>query len=74
MSNLFGIIVLISAITLIISVAMQEGADQSSVLTGQGPGSLFGANRAVGREYTLKRITMISAIVFMLSNIVLITL
>ena len=74
MVNVIGIIVLISSITLIVSVAAQEGADQSSVLSGQSPDSLFGSNRAVGREHTLKRVTLIAAVVFMISNIILISL
>ena len=50
---------------------IQEGSDQSSVLMGVAPEALWGRNKSVSREATLKRITVIAAVLFFVSTLLL---
>lgn len=72
MDVLFSALVLISAFGIIISVVFQEGetAGMGSI-GGNAPRPLFGTNKELGKNATLQRITVISAVVFMLSTLIL---
>ena len=68
MGTFLSIVIFISAILLIFSVLLQEGksAGMSGTIAG-GAETLFGKGRAHGLQATLQRMTVISAIVFMIS-------
>jgi len=71
MTIFFSIVFLISSITLIVSVLMQESKSEGlGALTGGGQ-NVFGKSRFKTLESLLSRITTISAIVFMISALVL---
>jgi preprotein translocase subunit SecG len=72
MTIFFSILVLLSSLALIISVVLQEGNDDGmSALSGGASGSLFGKSRGTTRTDMLKRITVVSAVIFMISTLVL---
>lgn len=72
MTIFFSILVLLSSLALIISVVLQEGNDEGiSALSGGASGSLFGKSRGTTRADMLKRITVVSAVIFMISTLVL---
>lgn len=72
MTIFFSILVLLSSLALIISVVLQEGNDEGiSALSGGASGSLFGKTRGTTRSDMLKRITVVSAVIFMISTLVL---
>lgn len=71
MSGLFTFLVLVSSLGLIISVTMQEGSSEGLGTIGGESSSLFGKTRGSSKEDILKRITAISAVVFLISNLVL---
>ena len=68
MSTFFTITILISSISLIISVMLQEGNDEGlGTIGGNSPDSLWGKNRGTSKEAMLKRITVVSAVIFIIS-------
>ncbi|RBP41610.1 preprotein translocase subunit SecG [Garciella nitratireducens] len=72
MTTFLIILLLISSFALIITILLQPG--KSAGLSGSiagGAESLFGKKRAKGYEAILSRITTISAVVFMLSALLL---
>lgn len=72
MNILFSILILVSSIALIISVMLQEGSEEGLGAIGGGASeSLFGGNRGTTREDMLKRVTVISAVIFIISALVL---
>jgi preprotein translocase subunit SecG len=72
MTMFFSVLVLISSLSLIVSVVMQEGSEQGLGTIGGGASdSLFGKARGTSREDMLKRITVISAVIFIISTLVL---
>lgn len=71
MTIFFSVLVLISSLSLIISVVMQEGSEQGLGTIGGASDSLFGKSRGTSREDMLKRITVISAVIFIISTLVL---
>lgn len=72
MTMFFSVLVLISSLSLIVSVVMQEGSEQGlGTIGGGGSDSLFGKARGTSREDMLKRITVISAVIFIISTLVL---
>lgn len=72
MIRLFSVLILASSLILIISVVMQEGSSQGmGAISGGGSNSLFGNARGSSREEVLKKITVISAVVFIISALVL---
>lgn len=71
MATLFTVIFLISSIALIISVLLQDEKSEGLGTLSGGNGSFFGSSKSRGKEYLLNRITTISAIVFMISALVL---
>lgn len=73
-ATFFTAIFLISSISLIISVVLQdEKSEGLGVLTGE-KDSFFGSAKSRGKDYILNRITTISAIVFMISALALVAL
>lgn len=66
MTIALSIIVIISALSIIISVVMQEGKDRGDA-TFIPPEPIWGSNKGLGRAFTLKRITIISMTVFVIS-------
>ncbi|MCF6462500.1 preprotein translocase subunit SecG [Clostridium sp. Cult1] len=71
MTIFFSIIFLISSISLIVSVLLQESKSEGlGALTGGGQ-NLFGKSRLRTFEAMLSRITTVSAVVFMISALVL---
>lgn len=71
MTTALYVIVFISSLALIGLMMIQEGSDQSSVLMGVAPEALWGRNKSVSREATLKRITVIAAVLFFVSTLLL---
>jgi len=71
LTTLFSAIFLISSIALIISVLLQEEKSEGLAVLSGGRDSVFGSSKSRGKEYLLNRITTISAIVFMISALVL---
>ncbi|MCI6610389.1 MAG: preprotein translocase subunit SecG [Ezakiella sp.] len=71
MTTVLYIIVFLSALALIALMMIQEGADQNSVLMGVPPEVLWGRNKSASRDATLKRMTVISAVVFFVSTLIL---
>jgi len=70
--TLFSALVMISALGLIVSVLLQEGAENGlGALAGSAPEQLWGKNRSTSREATLQRATIISAVIFIISTLVL---
>lgn len=67
-----GILLLISSILIIITVAMQESKQRglSGTIAGSSSDSYFGRNRAHTREATLAKVTKICAIVFIVVTII----
>lgn len=71
MTILFSVIFLISSIALIVSVLLQDEKSEGLGALSGSKGSMFGNSKSRGKEYLLSRITTISAIVFMISALVL---
>lgn len=72
MTTLFSITILASSIALIVSVLFQEGNDEGlGTIGGNAPDSLWGKNRGTSKQAMLKRITTVSAIIFIISAIAL---
>lgn len=72
MTTLFSILVLISSIALIVSVALQESKEEGfGAITGDSSASLWGKTRGKSREDVLKRITVASSVIFFISTILL---
>lgn len=72
MQTLFSILILASSITLIISVLLQEGNDEGlGAISGNSADSLWGKNRGTTKEAMLQRLTVVAAIVFIISALVL---
>ncbi|NLX62602.1 MAG: preprotein translocase subunit SecG [Tissierellia bacterium] len=74
MATFFTAVFLISSISLIISVLLQDDKSEGlGVLTGD-KDSFFGNAKSRSKDYILNRITTISAIVFMISALVLVAI
>lgn len=72
MTTLFSISILASSIALIISVVMQEGSSEGvGVVGGNSSNSLLGKSRGTSREDMLRRITIISSVIFIISALAL---
>lgn len=72
MSTVLIILLVITSIVLIASILLQPGKSAGlSGAIGGGAESLFGKKKAKGYEALLARLTTISAIVFMLSALLL---
>lgn len=72
MTTLFSITILASSISLIVSVLFQEGSNQGlGSMAGNAPGSLGGKNRGSSKQTILRRVTIVSAVIFIISAIAL---
>lgn len=71
MTTLFSVLILISSILLIVTVLFQESKSEGLGAISGGAEKIWGKARARTMEATLRKITTISAIVFMISAIVL---
>lgn len=72
MTTFFSVLILISSISLIISVLLQEGNEEGlGTIGGNAPESLWGKNRGTSREAMLQRVTIVSAIIFIISALAL---
>ncbi len=71
MTTFFSVLVLASSLSLIVAVVLQEGSEGLGTLAGGSSDSLFGKSRGKSREDMLKRITVVSAVIFIISTLVL---
>ncbi|NLY84793.1 MAG: preprotein translocase subunit SecG [Tissierellia bacterium] len=72
MTTFFSILVLISSISLIVSVVLQESKEGGlGTISGDSSASLWGKTRGKSREDVLKRITVISSVIFLISTLFL---
>lgn len=73
MQTFVSVVLLVSALGLIISVLLQEGSEEGlgAISGGGGPSTLWGKNKGTSKEAILQRITIISAVLFMISTIIL---
>ena len=75
MSLLFTIILVVSSIGLIVSVLMQSGKSAGlSGAIGGGAEQLFGKQKGRGYDKIFDRVTKISAILFIVSALILVAL
>ena len=73
LTTFLSIIVALSAIATICAVVVQESNQVGlGTLDGSSPSSEWGSNRGTSRKDMLKRITVVSSIIFFLSTIILI--
>ena len=72
MTTFFSVLILAASIGLIVSVAMQESSSGGmGAIGGNASNAAFGSARGSSREDVLKRITVISAVIFIISALVL---
>ncbi len=72
MTTFFSILVLASSLALIISVVLQEGSEDGlSALSGGGSDSLWGKSKGKSRGDMLRRITVVSSVIFIISTLFL---
>lgn len=72
MTTMFSILILVSSLSLIVSVLFQEGSDEGlGAMSGNSPDSLWGKNRGTSKQAMLQKITIVSAIIFIISAIAL---
>lgn len=72
MTTLFSILILVSSISLIVSVLSQEGSRGGlGTIGGNAPDSSWGKNRGTSKQAMLKKVTIVSAIVFIISAVAL---
>lgn len=72
MTIFFSILVLASSLSLIVSVVLQESNEGGlGTLAGDSSASLWGKTRGKSREDVLKRITVISSVIFLISTLFL---
>ena len=71
MTTFFSVIALASSLGLIISVALQESSESSGVLGGGGSEASWGQSRGSSKEEILKKVTVVSAVVFIVSHLIL---
>lgn len=70
MQTLWSVIIIISAIAVTVAVTVQEGKDRADS-TFLSPEPIWGKNKGIGKDFTLKRITIISMLVFAASTLAL---
>jgi preprotein translocase subunit SecG len=73
MQTFFSVVLLASALGIIVSVLLQEGSEGGIGAIGGGsePSALWGKNKGTSKEVILQRVTIIAAVLFMISTIVL---
>lgn len=74
MELLFTVLALISSLALIVSVALQDSAEQGmGAISGEAT-PLWGQAKGQSRNDVLKRVTIISAVVFIISHLALVAI
>lgn len=71
MQTLFQILIIASSLFLIGTILLQPGKSEGLGTIGGGAEKIWGKNKAKGFEATLSRLTTISAIIFIISALVL---
>lgn len=72
MTTLFTITILVSSLSLIASILMQEGSSEGlGSIGGNAPDSMWGKNRGTSKAAMLKKVTVVSAVIFIISAIAL---
>ena len=71
MTTLFSILILASSLGVIVSVVMQEGSSEGMGAVGGGAPNISGGSRGSSREDLLKKTTIVSSIIFIISALVL---
>lgn len=72
LSTFFSVLLLIASISVIVSVLLQESSSEGiGTIGGNSPQSPWGSSRGANRSTILKRITVVAAVVFMVSAVVL---
>ncbi len=72
MPTFLSFLILASAVAIIVSVAMQEGADGAAdAYTGGSTESIWGSNKGKGKDAVLSKITLIAGVIFMVSVILI---
>lgn len=72
MSTLFSVLMLVASITMIVSIVMQESKSEGLGAMGGGSAdSLFGKSIGTSRQAILRKVTIASSIVFIISAIAL---
>lgn len=72
MTTLFSVLILASSLSLIISVVLQEGSEAGlGAIGGNASDSLWGKAKGTSRGAMLRRITVVSAVIFIISALVL---
>lgn len=71
MQTLFTVIIFISSIFLIITILLQPGKSEGLGTIGGGAESIWGKNKGRSYEGILSKLTTISAILFIISALVL---
>ena len=76
MSTFFSVLILIASILLILAVVLQEGSSEGLGTMGGGNAadSMWGKAKGKSRGQLLRRLTVGSAVVFMISALVLATI
>ena len=72
MTNLFSVLILASSLGIIVTVAMQDGSSEGmGAIGGNSSNASFGSARGSSRQDVLKKITVASAVIFIISALVL---
>lgn len=71
MTTLFSVLMLISSISLVASILMQESKSEGLGAIGGGADSAFGKSVGTSRQAILRKVTIVSAVVFMISAVAL---
>jgi len=73
MTTLFSILMLISSITLIASILLQESKQEGlgAAMGGSNMDSMFGKSIGTSKQALLRKVTIVSAVVFIIAAIAL---
>lgn len=72
MTTLFSVLILASSLGIIVTVAMQDGSSGGmGAIGGNASNAAFGSARGSSRQDVLKKITVVSAVIFIISALVL---
>ncbi len=69
MVTVFSILLLVSAITLIVTVLMQESSSEGMGAIAGGAETIWGKNKSNSKDAMLARLTTIAAVIFMVSAV-----
>lgn len=74
MEKIFTVLALLSSLTLIASVAIQDGAEQNMGAISGSAAPLWGQAKGQSKDDVLKRLTIIAAVVFIISHLALVAM